>query len=156
MGKVVQAQATADRGLRTVAVFESIKGAVVLFAGLAILLLSKHDLPAVIHGLVDRWHLKKDHPLLERIIELAGMATPENLLLLTALAAGYAAIRFAEAWGLWHEKVWAEWLGILSGGVYLPAEIYEIYQHPGWVSVGVFLLNVLIVGYLVYVRLRDG
>lgn len=145
-----------DRGLRTVAVFESIKGAVVLFAGLAMLLLSKHDLPSVIHRLVDRWHLKKDHPLLERLIELAGMATPENLLLLTALAAGYAAIRFAEAWGLWYEKVWAEWLGILSGGVYLPVEIYEIYQHPGWVPVLVFLVNLLIVGYLVYVRLRDG
>lgn len=152
----IESQAQADRGLRTVAVFESVKGIVVLLAGFAILLLSKHDLPSVIYRLVDRWHLKKDHPLLERLIELAGMATPENLMLLTALAVGYAAIRFAEAWGLWHEKVWAEWLGILSGCAYIPIEVYEIYRHPGWVTVSVFFVNALIVGYLIYVRLRDG
>lgn len=144
-----------DRGLRTVAVFEGIKGGVALFSGLIILfLIRKHDLPVVINDLVGSWHLRTDHPLLERLIALAGMVTPENMLLLSGLAVGYSVIRFAEAWGLWRSRVWAEWLGILSGGIYLPAEIYEIYRHPGVLPVVVFLVNVLIIAYLVLVRLR--
>jgi len=32
----------------------------------------------------------------------------------------YAAVRFAEAYGLWHGRSWAEWFAILTGGYIFP------------------------------------
>ena len=43
---------------------------------------------------------------------------------MTALT--YSAIRFTEAYGLWRERRWAEWLSAVSGAIYLPFEIYEL------------------------------
>ena len=42
----------------------------------------------------------------------------------------------------------AEWLGALSGGIYLPFEIYEIARHITLVRVSLFALNVAMVAYL--------
>ncbi|MCZ7627423.1 MAG: DUF2127 domain-containing protein [Candidatus Methylomirabilis sp.] len=42
------------------------------------------------------------------------------------MAAGYASVRFVEAYGLWLERRWAEWFAAVSGGIYIPFEIYEL------------------------------
>jgi uncharacterized membrane protein (DUF2068 family) len=67
----------------------------------------------------------------------------------------YAAIRFAEAYGLWRERVWAEWFGIFSGGLYLPIEIYELTVHVSTIKVCILLVNLLVVGWLARVRWQD-
>jgi uncharacterized membrane protein (DUF2068 family) len=72
---------------------------------------------------------------------------------LAALAFLYAVVRFVEAYGLWRMRVWAEWFAIIAGSVYLPVEIYEILRRATWMRGIVFLTNLLIVAYLVYVRL---
>jgi predicted membrane protein DUF2127 len=30
----------------------------------------------------------------------------------------------------WRERAWAEWIGIVSGGVYLPVKVYELVNRP--------------------------
>ena len=52
---------------------------------------------------------------------------------------------------LWRARRWAEWLAALGGGLYIPIEIYEIGQRVSWMRVGVFLVNVIIVAYMVWV-----
>jgi uncharacterized membrane protein (DUF2068 family) len=42
----------------------------------------------------------------------------------------YAAIRLAEGYGLWLGKHWAEWLAVISAGLYLPFEISHFNRHP--------------------------
>ncbi len=32
----------------------------------------------------------------------------------------YSSLRFIESYGLWRQRVWAEWLAIISGAIYLP------------------------------------
>jgi len=47
---------------------------------------------------------------------------------LWAVAVGalfYSGLRFLEAVGLWKDRNWAKWLGAISGGIYIPVEIYE-------------------------------
>ncbi|NDH52090.1 MAG: DUF2127 domain-containing protein [Betaproteobacteria bacterium] len=60
-------------------------------------------------------------------------------------AAAYCGIRLAEAYGLWYAKAWAEWLAALSGAIYLPIELFELYQGATWLGLAVLLLNVLVV-----------
>jgi uncharacterized membrane protein (DUF2068 family) len=72
--------------------------------------------------------------------------------LLAVAALVYSTIRFIEAFGLWRMRRWAEWFAILSGGVYLPLEIYELTHHATLVKAVVLVINAAIVAYLIYFR----
>jgi uncharacterized membrane protein (DUF2068 family) len=69
-----------------------------------------------------------------------------------AFAGLYATVRFIEAYGLWRLRAWAEWFAIVSGSIYVPIEIYEVFKHVTWLRVTVLIVNLVIVAYLVYVR----
>jgi uncharacterized membrane protein (DUF2068 family) len=64
-------------------------------------------------------------------------------------------IRFAEAIGLWLERVWAEWFAIISGSMYLPWEIYELARRQTWIRWTVLGINLLIVVYLIWLRIES-
>lgn len=73
-----------------------------------------------------------------------------HLLALASFAALYALVRFAEAYGLWNERRWAEWLAALSGGIYIPIEIYELLHRANWLKVAALVINLIVVAYMVW------
>ena len=104
--------------------------------------------------LVGRLHLNpgKSYPsVFTRILEDTSNV---QLWMIGALVLVYAIVRFTEAYGLWFERRWAEWLAALSGGIYLPAEIYELTRHVTWIRVGALVLNVVLVAYMCAVLWR--
>jgi uncharacterized membrane protein (DUF2068 family) len=141
------------RGVRIVAVFEALKGGLVLSAGLGLLSLLHHDLQAVAERLVRHSHLNPARHYPRIFIEAAAHMNDSRLRSLAALAFLYAAVRFVEAYGLWRMRVWAEWFAIIAGSVYLPVEVYEIFRRATWMRGMVLMTNLLIVAYLVNVRL---
>ena len=60
----------------------------------------------------------------------------------------YSVVRFVEAIGLWLQRQWAEWFGVLTGGIYIPVELFEITRGITWPKVTVLIVNAGIVGYL--------
>ena len=141
------------RGLRIVAAFEALKGALVLGAGFGLLSLVHHDLQAIAERLVRHSHLDPARHYPRIFIEAASHTDDSRLRSLAALAFLYAAVRFVEAYGLWHMRMWAEWFAIIAGSLFLPVEVYELFRRATWMRGAVFLTNLLIVVYLVYVRL---
>src|SRR5260221_14732717 len=115
--------------LRGVALFEGAKGALILLAGVGALALVHHDVQRVAEQLVGHLHLNpaKHYPRI--FIDSAARLTDAHLWMLAAFAAAYCTIRFAEAYGLWHGRRWAEWLAAGSGGPSLPVEPYELMQR---------------------------
>jgi uncharacterized membrane protein (DUF2068 family) len=89
-------------------------------------------------------------------IEAAGRLTDARLWLLAAGAFAYSLLRFAEAYGLWRERAWAEWIGIVSGGVYLPVEVYERVHRPTVLKAALLIVNAVIVAYLCFIRFRHS
>ncbi|HTO57418.1 MAG TPA: DUF2127 domain-containing protein, partial [Pseudomonadales bacterium] len=73
-----------------------------------------------------------------------------RLLWLAAGAATYSAVRLVEAYGLFRERAWAEWLAALSGGLYVPVEIVELVRKPTWLSLTVLVVNVAVVAVMVW------
>ncbi len=140
------------RGVRVVAVFEALKGALVLAAGFGLLSLLHHDLQAVAERLVRHSHLNPAHHYPRIFIQAMSHANDSRLRSLAALAFLYAAVRFVEAYGLWRMRVWAEWFAIIAGSVYLPVEIYEIFRRATGMRSLVLLTNLFIVAYLANVR----
>lgn len=138
-------------GLRTVAVFEATKGAVVLVAGFGLLGFLNRDNAALAGQIVQHLHLNPAKGYPQIFIHAMAELTNARLWLLAGLAAAYAAIRFVEAYGLWRQKRWAEWLGALSGAIYIPFEVYKLAEQVTWLRTGTLLVNVAVVGYLGWV-----
>jgi uncharacterized membrane protein (DUF2068 family) len=139
-------------GVRSIAVFEALKGLIVLLAGFGLLHFVHRDLQAAAEELVRLSHLNPAHHYPRIFIEAASRTSPSRMRGYAALAFLYSTVRFVEAYGLWRLRAWAEWFAIISGSVYLPFELFELIQKPTWIRVVVLGANVVIVAYLIYVR----
>jgi uncharacterized membrane protein (DUF2068 family) len=139
-------------GLHVIAIFEASKGVLVLLVGLGILSLVHHSAQNVGEEIVERFHLNfaRKHPRI--LIYAATHLDNSHLRLLAVAALLYSAMRFIEAYGLWRMRTWAEWFAIVSGGIYLPLELYELIHHATVVKAVVLVVNAGIVAYLVYFR----
>jgi uncharacterized membrane protein (DUF2068 family) len=140
-----------NKGLRAIALFEVVKGAVVLAAGFGVLRMLRGDMRLVAESVAH--HLQLDPTA--RVIEWIAGITPRDIWLIVAAGSAYALLRFIEAYGLWHEKAWAEWLAVVSGGLYVPIEMRTLIHHPTWIKASVLLLNVLVVVYLILTLMRS-
>ena len=139
-------------GVRTVAVFEALKGVLVLVAGFGLLSLVHRDLEEVAEHLVRISHLNPAYHYPRIFIEAANHTDDHRLKLYAAVAFLYSSLRFVEAYGLWRSKTWAEYFAIISGSAYLPFEVLELARKPTILRASVLLINAIIVLYLVYVR----
>ena len=138
------------KGLRTVATIEALKGLVALAAGSGLLTLLGRDGEMIATQLVHRLHLNPAHHYPHVFIEAMRNLSDTNLLLIAGGAALYSAIRCVEAYGLWLARRWAEWLAAVSGGIYIPYELYHVFRHATVVNVGALAVNLVIVGYMVW------
>jgi uncharacterized membrane protein (DUF2068 family) len=144
-------------GVRVVAMFEALKGTLVLVAGFGLLSLVHRDLEDLAERLVQHSHLNPASHYPRVFVEAASQMNDSRLRTLAALAFAYSVVRFVEAYGLWHMRAWAEWFAILSGCLYLPVELYELLERPTHLRGLVLFFNAVIVAYLLYVRLsRTG
>jgi uncharacterized membrane protein (DUF2068 family) len=131
--------------VKSVAVFEAVKGGIVLLAGFGLLSLLHRDLRAIATSLVGFLHLDPTHRFPRVFIDAAANTTDARLWFIAGFGFLYAAFRGAEAYGLWHARTWAEWLALVSGGMYLPVEIYELTIRLTWIRFTALAANLVVV-----------
>ena len=141
--------------VKSVAVFEAAKGALVLMAGFGVLSLLHRDIRVAAAALVGRLHLNPTHRFGHSFIEAASRVTDTGLWLMASMGFLYALFRFLEAYGLWSGRRWAEWLAVVSGGLYLPLEVYELIQRFTWVRVSAVIVNLIVVFAMTAVLVKD-
>ena len=150
--------AARQRALRAIALFEAAKGLVALAAVIGLLDLLHHDVHKLALALLWRFHLDPAMHFPGLLLHYADLLSALNLRTLAPLALGYITLRLLEAWGLWKEKMWAEWLAALSGALYLPLETAHLMHLPTLINSAVLLTNLLVVGFMAFQlwwRLRD-
>ena len=145
---------TLRAGLRGIAIFEAVKGVAVLAAGFGVLTLLNRDAVEVAEHWVHKLHINPSGHLSHVFIDAAENVTDARLWAAAGAAAAYATVRFVEAYGLWNARVWAEWFALLSGGLYLPWEVYELGVKPTPLRWGILLTNIVVVLYMLYVRVQ--
>ena len=133
----------------TIAVFEALKGAVVLLAASGLLALIHRDVHAVAARLIEHLHLNPASRYPRIFLDAAANLHDGRLLLLAAGAAVYALLRFVEAYGLFRSRAWAEVLAAVSGGVYVPFELGALLRRPTWHSGALLAINLLVVAVMV-------
>lgn len=135
-------------GLKVIAILEASKGLLALMVAFGLHLLLGQNLQLMAEELVSHAHLNPASHLPSVFILAASKASTMNMNLLAAGALLYAVVRLVEAYGLWRSYGWTEWFALISGAIYLPIEVYEMLVHPNSISVGVFLLNLIVVLYM--------
>jgi len=130
---------------RAVAIFEATKGMLVLVAGLGLLKLIHHDLQSAANDLVAHLHLNPAQRYPRIFLQLARNSTEPRLIWLAVGAGFYALVRLVEAYAVWHGRRWASWFAAISGGIYVPYELYELLVQPNVLAAGALVVNLLVV-----------
>jgi uncharacterized membrane protein (DUF2068 family) len=131
--------------------FEASKGLLVLLTGFGLLAYIHKDLHLAAERLVRHFHLNPASRYPRIFLDLADHVTDGQLWVMALSALLYAAARFIEAYGLWHERRWAEWFALLAGGMYVPIELFELARGVTWPKVTLLIVNAAIVGYLSFI-----
>lgn len=135
-------------GVRLVALLEAAKGALVLLAGVGAFTLVHRDVQEVAEHLVRLFHLNPASHYPQIFLEASSKLSDRRIAMLAGAALLYAGMRLVEAFGLWTERRWAEWFAALSSGIYVPIELYEVWERASWPRVSLLAVNMLIVAYM--------
>jgi uncharacterized membrane protein (DUF2068 family) len=141
--------APARRAVRVVAFVEALKGVVVLLAATGLLMLVHEDLNDLAARLVQHTHLNPASKYPHIFLDAVSHLQESRLVWLAIGAAAYAAVRLIEAYGLFWERAWAEWLAALSGGLYVPVEVVEVIRKPSALGYAVLAVNLLVVAVMI-------
>ena len=137
-------------GERLIAAFEAFKGILVLLAGFGLIELIRHDAAELAEKLIQHFHLDPAGHYPHIFLEVANNASNAKLWGLAILAFAYTIVRLFEGYGLWNNLRWAKWLAAVSGGIYVPFEVYEAITKFSWLPIVILLSNVVVVIYLLY------
>jgi uncharacterized membrane protein (DUF2068 family) len=136
--------------LRVVASFEFAKGLFVLLIGLTAVLLVHKDAWVIAESLLALFHVNTDRRWAQDFLDFADRLTEARLWAAAQFAFAYSVLRFAEAYGLWKQRTWAEWLAFVSGTLFLPLEIRGLMRGITALRSTVFVANVGIVLYMLF------
>lgn len=129
---------------------EALKGAVVLLAATGLAASVHKDLNDLAERLVEHAHLNPASKYPHIFLDAMSRLQEPRLLWLAAGAAAYATVRFIEAYGLFRQRAWAEWLAALSGGLYVPLEIAKLVRKPSALGAAMLLVNLAVVAVMVW------
>ncbi len=131
----------AHPGLHAIALVEIGKGLLALLAASGLEILGPEPLRRWIHELIMRFQLDPAHGAAAWLVNAIN---PGGVHLAAAVAAFYGIMHVLEGWGLWRAKAWASWLGCVTVALYLPFDLFALARHPGWLSVVVVAVNLLV------------
>jgi uncharacterized membrane protein (DUF2068 family) len=142
-------------GLRTVAVIEAAKGVGVLALCLLLLFLLDRDLNQLAAQLNTFLRLHPDSRLADWTYNMADRVTGRDILIAFSIGCVYVIGRFVEAYGLWRQRLWGEWMAVITGGIYLPLELYAIVRNPSLINFLILAANLLVVLYILSIMLDN-
>ena len=114
-----------------------------------------HDLPAI-RELYQDLGFDFDHSKLIGLIQHSFTLDARTLTYLAIGLVLYALIELTEGVGLWLGQRWGEYFAMVATSVFLPYEVYDLTVKVTWLRVGALVINLLLVGYLVWTKRLFG
>jgi uncharacterized membrane protein (DUF2068 family) len=113
-------------------------------------------LPAI-RALYQDLGLDVSHSKLLVLIQNAITISPRWITILAIGLPVYAVIELVEGVGLWLGRRWGEYFAMVATSIFLPLEVWELARgHVTWLKVAAFVINLLLVIYLVWTRRLFG
>jgi uncharacterized membrane protein (DUF2068 family) len=123
--------------------------------GFCALALLHKDVWLYAESLLALFHISTDRRSAQMFLDLADNVTDARLWAAARIAFAYSALRFTEAYGLWRERTWAEWVALVSGTLLLPLEVRELMRGLTWLRCAFFVGNVAVVLYMLYIIISN-
>lgn len=142
-------------GLRLIAIMKLVSAALLLTLAFGIFHMLGRDIGAQLAHYVRWLHLETENKFITNLISKASGVSPTQLRRAGTVTFIYAVLYIVEGAGLFLGKHWAEYLTVIVTGTLIPVEIYEIILKLNLTRISILVLNLIIVGYLIY-RLRAG
>jgi uncharacterized membrane protein (DUF2068 family) len=139
--------------IRLIALFKLLKAALLIAVGMSAFHLLHKNVASVAEHWIAVLGLDPGNHYVARALQKAGNLTPQNIRTFGVVSFFYAGLFLIEGTGLWLEKRWGEWFSVIITTSLIPLEVYEIYRHPSAIKCLVLIINIAVVGYLIY-RIR--
>lgn len=136
--------------LRAIGLFKLTKAVFLVVFGTVALKLVNTDFAGTVASLVPRLGVGPASHYVGRAMLEAASLTPSRIHDVAVGSFFYALLFATEGTGLLLLKRWAEWMTIVITSSLIPVEIWEIFRHPHWTRVLLLVLNLALVGYLIY------
>jgi uncharacterized membrane protein (DUF2068 family) len=135
--------------LLLIGLFKLLKAALLIAVGIGAIKFLHNDLSSTVLHWVRVLRVDPENRYIHGTLVRIFRVTPKQLKELSVGTFIYAALFLTEGTGLLLRKHWAEYFTIITTGLFIPLEIYELARHFTVVKLVVTVINVLIVWYLV-------
>ena len=131
-----------------------VKAGVLIAVGIKLLSLFGRDVHEWATDFISRHGIDSANRFVETTLEKLEGVSNTQIVTFSTIAFCYSGLLLTEGIGLWLQKRWAEYLTAIATSLFIPLELYEIYERFTWVRIAILVLNVFIVWYLA-TRLTD-
>ena len=131
-----------------------LKATIVVVIAFKLLSLLGQDVHAAAADFVSRHGIDAANRYVHDVLERLTGVGNNQLVEFSTVAFIYASLLYIEGIGLWLQKRWAEYLTIIATALFIPVEIFEMYERFTWIRLAIFAINIFIVWYL-STRLKD-
>jgi uncharacterized membrane protein (DUF2068 family) len=132
-----------------IGLFKLFKAALLIAVGIGAIKFLHKDLSSTVSHWVQVLRVDPDNRYIHGILVKIFRVTPKQLKELSVGTFLYAGLFLIEGFGLLLRKHWAEYFTIITTGLFIPLEVYELVRHFTITKLVVTVINVLIVWYLV-------
>jgi uncharacterized membrane protein (DUF2068 family) len=139
-----------DQGLLLIGLFKLGKSILFLCLGFGAVHLLHKDIADEVMRLATALKFDPESRLVSLVLDKVGLIDAHRLRQISAATFGYSAVALTEGIGLLMEKVWAEYLTLFLTISFLPWELYELARRPDWFRLSLLLINLAVLGYLVW------
>ena len=139
-----------DQGLLMIGLFKLSKSLFFFCVGIGALHLLHRDLGDEAMRLATSLRFDPEGRFVGLLMEKVDAIDAHHLREIGFATFAYSALALVEGTGLMLEKVWAEYLTLSLTVLFLPWELYEIVRRFTLLHVGLLAINLLVLGYLLW------
>ena len=143
-----------DRGLLLIGLFKLGKAIFFFCIGVGAIHLLHKDLQDEVMRLALKLKFDPESRFVSLLLDKVDLIDAHRLRQISVATFAYSALALTEGVGLLLEKVWAEYLTLILTVSFLPWELYELVRRPDWFRLSLLLINLAVLGYLVWLLQR--
>lgn len=147
-------RAAHHRGLLLIGLFKLGKAVLFFCLGLGAVHLLHKDMADEVLKLAASLKVDPESKVVSLALDKIDLIDAHRLKQIGFATFAYSAIALTEGIGLLLEKVWAEYFTLGLTISFLPWEFYELARRPSWFRVGLLLINLAVLGYLLWLLRR--
>ena len=147
-------RAVHDRGLLLIGLFKLGKAILFFALGVGAIHLLHKDIGDEVMRLATALKFDPESKFVTLLLDKADLIDAHRLKQIGLATFAYSALALTEGVGLMLEKVWAEYLTLCLTVSFLPWEFYELARQPNWFRLSLLLINLSVLGYLVWLLRR--